>query len=77
MAASGAQGAGLGGDDELAGRTRAHDDGSRHAGLRNQGEAKELAGGGDAFAPDTLAGIGQTNARAMAAREIVGEARHE
>jgi hypothetical protein len=71
MAASGAQGAGLGGDDELAGRTRAHDDGSRRAGLRNQGEEEEPAGGGDASAPDPLAGLGQTNVRALAARAIV------
>ena len=71
MAASGAQGAGLGGDDELAGRTRAHDDGSRRSGLRNQGEEEEPAGGGDASAPDPLAGLGQTNVRALAARAIV------
>ena len=71
MAASGAQGAGLGGDDELDHHPGAHEEGAPPIGLGNQQEGAPAAAGG---APDPLAGLGQTNVRALAAREIVPDA---
>ena len=68
MAASGAQGAGLGGDDELDDHHGAHEEGGPPIGLGNQQEGAPAAAGG---APDPVAGLGQTNVRALAAREIV------
>jgi hypothetical protein len=71
MAASGAQGAGLGGGDELDAHPGAHEEGAPPIGLGNQQEGAPAAAGG---APDPLAGLGQTNVRALAAREIVPDA---
>lgn len=71
MAASGAQGAGLGGDGEPDDHPGAHHEGGPPIGLGNQQEGAPAGGGGAVNSADPLAGLGQTNVRALAAREIV------
>ena len=62
--------AGLGAGDALEEPPVARGQGRGQPGLANQQDPEPPAAAGADLAPDPLAGLGQTNARAMAARAI-------